>query len=345
MVKESKRPVVLAAIIVISILTIGTLGYIIIEGFTFTEAVYMTIITIATVGFKEVRDLSNPGMWFTISLILLSLGLLTFALSHIASHFGQVIVSNLKSNRKVEKKISTIKEHAIVVGYGRNGQQAVEELLSNKIPVVVIENKPENIQVLETIPNLLYILGDATDEEVLKTARIEYARALISSLPNDADNLFVVVTARVLSPNLKIISRASTVGNDKKLKLVGATNVIMPDKVGGQRMATLVVQPDLSEFLEKIMLSSGSEVSLVELSCSAIERTSYTCTIGNLRIRELSGVSILGLKNADNQYVLNPTADTTLSPEDMLFVLGTPLQINALKLLLSGTHPEGQTEN
>jgi voltage-gated potassium channel len=131
LVKDSKKTVVLAAIIVISILSIGTLGYFIIEGYSITEAVYMTIITVATVGFKEVRDLSIPGMWFTIFLILLSLGLLTFALSHIAGHFGQVIVNNLKSNRKVEKKISTIKEHVIVVGYGRNGQQAVEELLSH----------------------------------------------------------------------------------------------------------------------------------------------------------------------------------------------------------------------
>jgi voltage-gated potassium channel len=119
----------------------------------------------------------------------------------------------------------------------------------------------------------------------------------------------------------------------------------MPDKVGGQRMATLVVQPDLSEFLEKIMLSSGSDVSLVELSCSAIEKSSHNFTIGNMRIRELSGVSILGLKNADNQYILNPTADSSLSPDDMLFVLGTPEQINALKQLLSGTHPEGKPGN
>jgi len=326
-----------ALVLMFCILLIGTLGYIVIEGFSFTEAVYMTVITVATVGFKEVEPLSDAGMWFTIILIILSLGIFAFTLSLITSRFVELVVSNLIYTRKVEKKLLKVHSHVIVVGYGRNGQQAVEELRAHKIPVVVVDSKPETIHRLMEIPDLLYTEGDATEDKVLQTAGIERARALITSLPNDADNLFVVVTARELNPELKIISRASSIGNDKKLKLAGASNVIMPDTVGGQRMATLVVQPDILEFIETIMLSDSGEVSLVELSCSGVTDNTNEHTIGGLNIRESSGATILGLKNKDNEYILNPQPSTLLTPDDMLFVLGTPKQVSMLKDLLSGT--------
>ncbi|HOP04096.1 MAG TPA: NAD-binding protein [Tenuifilaceae bacterium] len=324
-----------AIILMVTILAIGVLGYMAIEDFSFTEAFYMTIITMGTVGFKEVRTLSVPGMWFTILLIIISLGIFAFALSLITKHFVELMASNLNNNKKVEKKLETVSQHVIVVGYGRNGQQAVKVLLSHRIPVVVIDNKPENIQLLAEIPEILYTQGDATEDKVLLAAGINRARAIITALPNDADNLFVVVTARELNPKIKIISRASSVGNDKKLKIAGASNVIMPDTVGGQRMATLVIQPDILEFIENIMLANQSDVSLVEISCASISERNNNLSIGNLKIREVSGVTILGLKNGDNEYVLNPSPDTLLTPNDMLFVLGSPEQINGLKKLLS----------
>lgn len=334
MEKAHKNTFLVAIISLFVLLIIGILGYMMIEGFTLTEAVYMTIITMSTVGYQEVRPLSELGMWFTISLIITSLGIFAFAIALISRRFVDVVISNINKNKKVEKIIGQINQHVIVVGYGRNGQQAFEELRSHRIPTVVIENKPENIQRLAIIPNMLYIQGDATEDKVLIDAGIERARALITALPNDADNLFVVVTARELNPNLKIISRASSVGNDKKLKLAGASNVIMPDTVGGQRMATLVVQPDILEFVENIMLSRSGDVSLVELSCSDISKRNEEITIESLRIREMSGVTILGLKNSNNQYTLNPSPKSVLSPDDMLFVLGTPEQVERLKALL-----------
>ncbi|MFO7576024.1 MAG: NAD-binding protein [Bacteroidales bacterium] len=325
-----------ALILAVSILLIGTAGYILLEGYSLTQAVYMTVITIATVGFKEVKPLSQAGMWFTIGLIIISLGILAFILSLITSRFVEAVVTNLINTRKVEKKLLKVREHVIVVGYGRNGQQAVEDLLSRNIPVVVIDTKTEVIQKLAEIPGMLYTHGDATEDKVLLSAGIDRARALITSLPNDADNLFVVVTARELNPDLRIISRASSPGNDKKLKIAGASNVMMPDTVGGQRMATLVVQPDILEFIENILLSSQGDVSLVELSCSEVAKSKIGSSIGELNIRELSGASILGLKNKDNMYVLNPAPSTKLDVEDMLFVLGTARQVEKLKDLLRG---------
>lgn len=334
MESHGNRTIFFAFGILLAIILIGIVGYMQIEGYSFTEALYMTIITIGTVGFKEVRPLSSEGMWFTIILIIFSLGFLAFAISLITKHFSERLLSIYNVKTKMEKQISKLKDHVIVVGYGRNGSQAVDELLSNQIPVVVIENRPKVIQYIQENPKIIFIDGDATDDSVLHKAGIENAKALISALANDADNLFVVITAREINPKLIIISRASAIANDKKLKLAGATNVIMPDKVGGQKMAKLVIQPDINEFVEKIMLPRVGDVSLCELSCSGINPNTNK-TIGELQIREKTGVSILGIKQEDGQYILNPSSDTVLKEGIMLFVLGNKEQVRILKGILN----------
>ena len=305
-----------------------------IEGYSFIEALYMTIITIGTVGFREVRPLSYAGMWFTIMLIIFSLGLFAFAISLITKHFSERLRSIYNVKKKMEKQISKLRDHVIVVGYGRNGSQAVDELLSNQIPVVVIENRSKVIQYMQQNPKIFYIDGDATDDSVLHKAGIENAKALISALASDADNLFVVITARGINPDLIIISRASAIVNDRKLKLAGATNVIMPDKVGGQKMAKLVIQPDIHEFVEKILLHRVNDVSLSEISCSGINSNTNK-TIGELQIRERTGVGIIGIKEENGQYLLNPSLDTILKKGTMLFVLGNKEQVSLLKNILN----------
>jgi voltage-gated potassium channel len=332
---HGNRTIFFAFGILLAIILIGIIGFMQIEGYTFTEALYMTIITIGTVGFKEVHPLSYEGMWFTIMLIIFSLGLFAFAISLITKHFSERLRSIYNVKTKMEKQISKLKDHVIVVGYGRNGSQAVDELLSNHIPVVVIENRPKVIQYMQENPKIIYIDGDATDDNVLHKAGIENAKALISALANDSDNLFVVITAREINPDLIIISRASAIANDKKLKLAGATNVIMPDKVGGQKMAKLVIQPDISEFVEKIMLQRVGDVSLFEISCSEINSNTNK-TIGELQIRERTGISILGIKQENGQYILNPSSDTVLKKGIMLFVLGNKEQVWLLKSILNG---------
>jgi len=331
---QGRRSVILAFLLLFTVLIVGVVGYMLFEGFTFTEAAYMTVITMGTVGFREVHPLSTIGMWFTIMLVVLSLGIFAFAISVITKNFIEVVVSNLKFSTKVEKKISKLRDHVIVVGYGRNGSQAVEELLTHNIPVVVIDNRPKVLKYVLENEKILYVQGDATEDKVLSDAGVDRARALITAMASDSDNLFVVITAKEMNPNLKIISRASALANDKKLKLAGATNVIMPDKVGGQKMAKLIVQPDILEFIENIMLQRTGDVSLYEISCSSLHNP-FQQTIGEMKIRELTGVSILGLKDERGQYVLNPSSDTILTPNVMLFVLGTREQLWILKDLLS----------
>ncbi len=333
---HGKRSALIALSLLFSGVVFGISGYMLIENYNFSEAVYMTIITMGTVGFREVHPLSIVGMWFTVVLIILSLGIYAFAVSVISKYFVENIVSNLKFSTKVEKKINKLKNHVIVVGYGRNGSQAVEELLSHDIPVVVIDNRPKVIQYVLENEKILYVQGDATEDKVLSNAGVERARALITAMASDSDNLFVVITAREMNPNLTIISRASALTNDKKLKLAGATNVIMPDKVGGQKMAKLVVQPDIHEFIENIMLQRSGDVTLYEITLVKHDKNHETWTIEGLKIREKTGANVIGLKKSNKQYILNPLPDIQLDSGDKLFVLGSREQLWHLKDLMSG---------
>jgi len=333
-VQKGIRTLTLAITILLSIITIGTECYIHIEDFTFTKAIYMTVITIGTVGFKEVRPLSPEGMWFTVTLIIISIGFFAYAATFLAKYFSEHILSRYSNKKIMEKKIAKMQNHVIVVGYGRNGSQAVEELLTHNIPVVVIENRPKVIEYIKQNPKIAYVEGDATSDTALLHAGVERAKALITALASDADNLFVVITAREMNPKLQIISRASAVTNDRKLKLAGADNVILPDKVGGQKMAKLVIQPDILEFVENIMLKRTGNISLYEISCKKIHNIGAK-TIQELGIKEKTGVNIVGVRNPIGEYILNPEPSYLITHNTMLFVLGTSNQVQILKDLIS----------
>jgi len=316
---------------------IGVMGYIIIEGFNFTEAFYMTVITMATVGFKEVQPLSDIGRLFTSFLIIFSFGIFVYAVTTFTRYVIDGVFKNYYKDNKVKRKIQKLQNHVIICGYGRNGKQATIELMEHDVPIIIIEKDEAIIEKMREDGEILYIEGDATRDEILHSAKIESAMALITTFPVDADNLFVVLTAREINPNLKIISRASDDNSDIKLKRAGATNVIMPDKVGGQRMAKLVVQPDIVEFLEYIMLQKTKDVKLEEISCQNLASCFSENTIGELGIRNISGANIIGLKSEKDTYIFNPSPKTIISSKDQLFVLGNPQQLAKLRdILING---------
>jgi voltage-gated potassium channel len=315
--------------LLISVIGIGTLGYSML-GFTPSEAIYQTIITMATVGFEEVHQLDNRGMWFTSVLVIVSIGIFFYAVTSLTRYIVEGVFMNTYKDNKVKRRIDKLSDHVIICGYGRNGKQAAIELSQHHVKVVVIENQPETVQMLRESSGMLYVEGDATDEEVLKQAHLKNARALITTLPTDADNLFVVLTAKELNPAMKIISRASVDNADVKLKRAGATNVIMPDKLGGQSMAKLVAQPDVVEFIELILLQSIESVVLEEISCQELATCFEGKTLLELDIRNTSGANIIGMKRKDNSYLINPVPDTPLSSYDKLFALGSRAQINQL---------------
>jgi voltage-gated potassium channel len=325
--------------LLMSILIIGTIGYVLL-GFTPSEAIYQTIITMATVGFEEVHQLDNRGMWFTTFLVIISIGVFFYAVTSLTRFIVEGVFMNTYKDNKVKRRIDRLSDHVVICGYGRNGKQATLELIEHDFKVIIIEQDQEIIQNLRETPGMLYLEGDATDEEILNQSHLENARALITTLPQDADNLFVVLSARELNPNVKIISRASVDNSDVKLKRAGATNVIMSDKIGGQRMAKLVAQPDVVEFMELVLLQSVDSVVLDEISCNDISPSLEGRSIRELDIRNSSGANIIGLKRKDNSYTINPVPDTILDPSDKLFALGTRAQINQLINTISSNKTE-----
>ncbi len=302
----------------------------IIEKDSFIDALYMTSITVSTVGFSEVHELSTLGRLFTILLISVSWFTLAYAIAIITKHFvgGQMeqLFRKYRNNMEMKRKDN----HVIVVGYGRNGKQAAHDLLAHKHSFVIVENDHEIIFNNHSL-DINFWEGDATEDETLKSAGINRAKALVTTLPNDADNLFVVLTARSLNPALNIISRASNKASENKLRIAGANHVVLPEIVGGEHMVSLVLKPDVVEFLDNISLKGNAQANLEEIVCSNLPEKMLNHSIYELGIRKKTGANIVGFKTPDDKFIINPTPDTKMLPDAKLFVLGTPEQIELMK--------------
>ena len=327
------RSAVTGLTLILVILVIGMVGYIIIEGLNPLDALYMTVITMATVGFREVVDFHDAGKLFTILLILGSFGIFGYVVTMLTRYVVDGVFTHYYKDNKVKKKIDKLSGHVIVCGFGRNGKQAAADLEDHNRDFLIIEKDPAIVEYLRRSTGYLYIEGDATQEETLEAACIEKARALITTLPVDADNLFVVLTARQMHPDILIISRASDDNSDTKLKRAGATNVIMPDKIGGTRMARLVIDPDVVEFIDTVLLQP-SGVRIEELSCKGLAACFSEKSIKDLDIHNKTGANIIGLRDKNKEYIVNPPSDTILSPDDQLFVLGTDKDLDSLRELM-----------
>lgn len=317
------------------LLLTGILGYMIIEGYSLTDAFYMTVITIATVGYGEVHQLSTVGRIFTAFLIITSFGTFAYAVSAITRFVTDGEFNHFFKNKRLNAAIDKLSDHVIICGYGRNGRQAAHILKKHNKRFVVIDGDDKITGSITHKFSDLVLTGDATQDEMLMKAGILRASALITTLPEDADNVFIVLTARNLNSKLNIISRASDDGSDTKLKIAGANNVIMPDKVGGAHMASLVMKPDVMEFVDHITAQGGDNNNLEEITFETLTDSLKNKTLKDLEIRNKSGANIIGFKTAMGEYIVNPNADTKIIPHSKIFVLGTPDQIRRLKTILS----------
>ena len=305
----------------------GTTGYMIIESLSFLDALYMAVIIISTVGLGEANSLSESGRIFTIFLILLNMGLFTYFITLLTRFFSDGEFYKLYKQIKMENSIQLLQQHVIICGFGRNGKESAQILHNNKIPFVVLEEKNELDKDIEfEVP--YFMKGDATKDEVLLEAGIKNARALIITLPLDADNLFVVLTAKQLNPGIKVISRASQDSSVKKLKIAGADNVIMPDKIGGAHMATLVMLPDVVEMLSIMSTQSNEAFRVAEILANK------NISLGELDLWNKTSCTILGIKNPDNHYTINPDTAYHINPGESLIVMGSDEQIEKAKKLL-----------
>lgn len=314
----------IALVLVGLTLSFGTGGYMLIEQYNFVEALYMTVITLATVGFQEVHPLSASGRVFTTILILFNLGIFAFVITQISRYFLDGEFARTYKIYKMRNAIDKLENHTIICGFGRNGQEAVRILERNREPFVVIE-QDEQIMEDKKYDDLLYIRADATRDEVLQEAGIERAKALISALPDDTLNVFVILTARSLNTQVTLISRASENTSVRKLKNAGADNVIMPDKIGGAHMAMLVTNPDIEEFVDMMATHSGDDFQISELYINS------SVLLRELNCWERTGATLLGYKDSNQEFQLNPSPDTTVEAGSSIIVMGSKHQINQLK--------------
>ena len=296
------------------------------------EALYMTTIAITTVGFSEVRPLSDGGRLFTIFLLITSWITFAWALARITQFVITGEIYKYFKTRKNMKAIAQLNHHVILCGFGRNGQQAARTLKNHNMQFVVIEKEEGPMEkALPFFPDLVYLVGDGTDDDLLKKAGIEKAKALITALPVDADNVFIVLSARGLNQKLHIISRASDESSYPKLKKAGADNVIMPDKIGGSHMATLVSKPDVIEFMDFLSSEDGESVNMESVPYELLPSGIKDKSLKVVMEWNKTGVNCLGIKNRDVKFIINPPNEMLVTEGCKVIVFGTRSQIAEMK--------------
>ncbi|MDH3323408.1 MAG: potassium channel protein [Flavobacteriaceae bacterium] len=324
-----KKKIYTAVFLLFALLTIGIVGFKVVSDYTWIDALYMTVITITTVGFGEVLPLDNESKIFTVFLILISIVIVGYALTVITEYILSKNNVDELNQKKMQKLIDSLKNHIIICGYGRNGKQAATKLAAYKKSFVVIEKDKDLLERLQS-DNVPYVIGNANEDDILLQAGVDRASCFISALPSDADNLFVVLSTRQINKNINIISRASQESSYEKLKLAGANNVILPDKIGGDHMASLVVVPGLMEFLDNLSIVGKTNINIEEVAVEKLYNTKEVKTIKDLDLRRKTGCTVIGYKDENGEYIVNPEADLKLTPKSKIIVLGRPEQIEGL---------------
>lgn len=319
--------------ILLVLVSLGTAGYMSIEGWRFLDAFYMTVITLATVGFQEVHDLSDAGRVFTILLIVVGVSVLGYTVGKLAQIMFEGEFQRFLGRKKVEKTIEELRDHYIVCGYGRIGSLICREFAAKPIPFVVVENDPEVIEKL-TEDNVPFLRGNATEDETLLKAGIKRAKGIVSVVTSDTENVYITLTARGLNPDLFILARSGESGSEIKLKRAGANKVISPYHIGGSRMAQAILRPNVVDFIE---IATGREH--LDLQMEEIFIPEKSPFVGqNLKdagLRKDTGVIIVGIKQVSGKMVFNPESTSMIAAQDTLIVLGKPASIAKLENLVS----------
>jgi len=329
--KVIKR-LVLAILLLAGTMAVGVLGFMWFEHLDLLDALYMTIITMGTVGYEPTSDgFSSEGKIFIILLIIFTIGTFTYALTSITSLVLEGELKGVLKGYRVNKEINKLKDHIIILGLGRNGRQSAVELVDENVPFVAIESSQEVIdKFLESFPNSLVLLGDATSEDLLRSANISQAKGVISALSDDASNVFATLTVRELNPKVQVVARASSESTISKLKIAGASRVILPNVLGGRKMAKLLTRPALMDFVDLITGQGQSHLTLEQISCG-----SFSGLVGKslreLDIRTRTGVLVLGMQDNKGKFELNPNATKPIGQEESLFIIGDSTQLESFK--------------
>jgi voltage-gated potassium channel len=327
--EELRKRLVLSAVLIALIVSFGTIGYMVIEEWDFIDSLYMTIITLTTAGFKEVHDLSLSGRIFTIVLLIGGVGTVFYTLGIGAKIIVEGELQEVYGRRRLEKKLKDLRDHYIVCGYGRMGKIVARELKHGKLKFAVIE-KNEVILDSDKKNEFLIIQGDATRDDLLKKVGIEHAKCLISVLPTDAENLYVVLSARGLKPDLLIVARAGEEGSEQKLLRAGADRVVSPYHIGGLRMAHTALKPAVVDFIEFVTKSGNIDLQIEEITIQEgsqlVNLSLDECGIG----RDL-GIIIVAIKQKTGEMRFNPTFRTAIQIGDILIAVGETSKLAILE--------------
>ena len=322
------KRLIIALILLAIVIVAGSLGYMAIEGWGILDSFYMTIITIASVGYMEVNPLSPNGRVFTIFLIIFGMGVLLFGISTFTAFLVEGELSEILRRRKMEKMIAGLKEHYIVCGMGRIGRHIIDELHKTRRLCVAIDKNEEACRRLAE-EERLFIKGDATSSAVLKSANITHAKGVFCSLPTDAENLLLVLTARGINPLLKIVARAEEDESEEKMRRAGADGVVLPEFIGGLRMTSAMVRPEAVTFLDK-MLKDQEEVYRVEDIFVDADSVFAGKTLKTSGLMERKGFSVVAVRKGD-RYIFNPSGDERIETGDAVILIGESESIREVK--------------
>lgn len=305
----------------------GTVGFMIVEKWNFVDSFYMTVITISTVGYGEVNELSLYGRLFATILIMTSFGTFAYAISVITQYIVSGEYKLYFQEYRTMRAARNLRDHVIICGFGRVGKQVAEDLTASGMDFVIIEQDEKLIEQERLKGNYLLLNGDATNDQTLESAGVHHARALITCLPKDSDNLYVVLAVREVRKDLLVISRASYESAVSKLRTAGANNVIMPDSIGGTHMASLISSPDVMEFMDNLRMTGSSGANIISLGLPDLPYKFTDPTIGQIQDILPQGVLIIGVKLSDGSYVINPEAELAVDSDHRMFILGSAINI------------------
>jgi voltage-gated potassium channel len=335
MIRRSGRSVdvlpgnlIVAAAILVVLPIIGTTGYMILEGWSFLDALYMTIITLTTVGFREVRELDDSGRIFTMLLIISGVGAILYAFLAVFQFVLEGELGLLLGSRRMKRTIEGLKDHYILCGFGRVGEEVAREFVSRDLPFVIIEANPEAIERAERRGYLL-LIGDATSDEILEAAGLERAGCLLAASDSDAGNTFIVLTARALNPGLFIVARAAYPENEQRMLRAGANRIFSPYTIAGRQMALSALHPIVVEFIDTLATRKDGAPVLAEMEVTD-ESGLRGRTIHDV-LHALRSVVVLGLQRQSGELKVGPENDTVLELGDRVIVMGREADLEAIR--------------
>ncbi len=330
----------LAVGLLLFIVLLGTFGFRFIEHYTWIDALYMSTITISTVGFGEPAPLSPAGRLFTTAFIALNVLVFAYVLAAFSYYIVEGKMFKYMFEEQLKRSIDRLTGHTIVCGYGRYGQEVITQLRLHKQPFVVVEiDEEKTLELRAAKEELFYLIGDATQDEVLEAAGISRAANLITALDNDMDNLFIVLSSHQLNTKLCIISRAKEERTRQKMLKAGASHVIMPEQIGGYYMANLISRPDAVEFFSFVTNEIKTDIGFEEIHYEKIPPALRNQSLAQLALRQHTGVNIISYRNAQGHYTVNPSPETCLHPNTSFIVLGTKEQLAKLKQFFETARP------